>query len=125
MWAMDVTADLLVIDDEPAILEVVRDCLSDEGYRVEVAPTLVAGLDRLTRDRFGLILADSYSISPNPWVGLDRIRAAAPTTPVVICSAHRRDLFDGWAAHGFAGFLPKPFALDDLLAQIRAHLGTT
>ena len=116
-------ADVLVIDDEPAILDVVRACLGDEGYRVAVAPTLAAGLERLARDRFALILADGFCYQPDPWDGLDRIRAAAPATPIVICSAHRRDLFDGWAGHGFAGLLPKPFDLDDLLAHVRAHFG--
>ncbi len=124
MRATCVAADLLVIDDEPAILEVVRDCLSDEGYQVAVAPSLAAGLDHLTRDYYALILADSFASVPNLWAGLDRLLAAAPNTPIVISSAHPRDLFDGWEGRGFAGFLPKPFDLDDLLAQIRAHLDT-
>jgi DNA-binding response OmpR family regulator len=56
-------------------------------------------------------------------VGLDRLRAAAATIPVIIRTAHNPALFDGWGERGYADLIAKPFDLDDLAGRVRAHTG--
>jgi two-component system, OmpR family, response regulator MprA len=116
-------AAILVVEDDPDIRELVRETLRDEGFRVVAATNHTDALVALTAMRFGLILTDtaggSAVASGDLWDDLDRLRAAAGDTPTLIFSAHDPTAFDGYAARGFAGFIAKPFALHDLLAQIR------
>ena len=112
---------LLVVDDDPTILEVLRAVLADDGYRVLVAPTIDLALDLLRAFRVQLVLVDAFRdhADPDPWANLDRIRARARETPVVIVSAHSEKSFTGYAQRGFADLLTKPFDLDELSALVR------
>ena len=108
---------VLVIDDEPVIRDLVADVLRDEGYTVITANDGHEGLDRLTRERPDLVLMDVMM------PGLDgreaylamRSRPDLPQVPVVMMSAAVRP--EGLDA-SIAGYLPKPFDLDDLLALV-------
>lgn len=114
---------ILVVEDDPAIGEVVRDLLRDAGVRVVTATTHADALTALSAVQFALVLADtaggSVVASDDPWGDLDAIRRAARNTPTVIFSAHDPATFAGYATRGFAGFMPKPFDLDDVLHAIR------
>jgi two-component system OmpR family response regulator len=116
---------ILVVDDDEAICALVAETLRDEGFRVVAAPSHADALVALSAVRFALVLADAPPDAPaldeERWAGLDRLRAAAATTPVIICTAYRPALFDGWRERGYADLIAKPFDLDDLAAQVRAH----
>src|SRR6476646_1753758 len=51
-------AKVLIADDEQSITAGLSAILSDEGYTVEIAPDGQKALERLTEDRFGVVLAD-------------------------------------------------------------------
>jgi len=51
-------AKVLIADDEQSITAGLSAILSDEGYAVEIAPDGQKALDRLSEDRFGVVLAD-------------------------------------------------------------------
>jgi DNA-binding NtrC family response regulator len=115
---------VLIIDDEPAILDLAYETLRDEGYRAVTIASHGAALQHLTAFRFGLILADSPgALEADPWPTLEAVKAAAGDTPVIIFSAHRADRFAGYAERGFAGIISKPFDLDELLATVEKVLG--
>lgn len=120
---------ILVVDDDPALRQSVRDALRDEGFRIVAATTHADALAALSAVRFALILSDSTGgavvASDDPWGDLDAIRRAARNTPTVIFSAHDPATFAGYATRGFAGFIPKPFDLDDMLHAIRSLIGPT
>lgn len=108
---------VLVVDDEPVIRALVADVLRDEGYAVVTAADGREGLNLLALERPDLVLMDVMM------PGLDgreaylamRSRADLPDVPVVMMSAAVRP--DGLDST-IAGYLPKPFDLDDLLALI-------
>jgi CheY-like chemotaxis protein len=109
------------VEDDGGIRNLVREALGEEGYRIVAASTHADALAALRAARFALVLADPVSpldTDPDRWSSLECLRAASGDTPVVIFSAHNPDAFEGYAARGFAGLLPKPFALDDLLATV-------
>lgn len=111
---------LLVVDDDPAILALLRDTFRDDGYRVSTATGVAAGIAMLRTFRVDLVLADAFRADDcEPWASLDRLRDRARGTPVVICSAHTERSFEGYAARGFAGLVTKPFDLDALSAVMR------
>ena len=118
---------LLVVDDDPGILAMLVDCLRDTGHPVAGVASVDAAVAALARDRYALVLADAFHDLLGPhddrWAALESLRRAAAPAPVVIVSGHREETFAGWAERGFAGHLPKPFDLGDLLATVRECLG--
>jgi CheY-like chemotaxis protein len=121
--------NLLVVDDDPAILDLLRECLRDDGYRVLAAADAEEALTMLSAFRFDLILTDALRVAAafggDPWAALSRLRAASGDTPLVILSAHTESSFDGYAERGFAGLVPKPFDIDALSAVIRRAIDRT
>lgn len=111
---------LLVMDDDPAILTLLREAFREDGYRVLAARSVAEGLAALRAFRVDLVLTDAFRTDErDPWSSLLRVRDQARDTPVVICSAHSGRSFDGYAERGFAALVPKPFDLDALGAVIR------
>jgi len=109
-----------VVDHEQAILDLVRDCLADAGYRVVVTAHPADALIALSSFRFDLVLAGTFAgsgrVDDDPWAAVESIRQAAGETPVVIFTAHNPRVYATFHAHGFAGVIAKPFDLDCLVA---------
>lgn len=117
---------LLIVDDDPVIRRILGDFLCDEGFGVLAVATLDEAVAALAASRFGLVLTDAFRFRHRPdddlWTGLERLLAAAGTTPVVIFSAQRAIPFDDYYARGVAGIVAKPFDLEMLSAVIRRAL---
>ena len=115
---------ILVVDDEPAVRESLRRALELEGYVVELADDGESALDRLG----GSAQADAVILDVlMPGIdGLEvcrRLRAQGNAVPVLMLTA--RAEVDSRVAGLDAGaddYLPKPFALAELLARLRALL---
>lgn len=115
-------ATILVVDDDEAIRTVVSLVLSDEGYDVVTAEHGRAALDRLATVQPDLILLDMRMPIMDGWE-LARAYQNAPeprATIVVLTAAH--DAATRAAQINAAGYLAKPFALNDLLAVVDKHL---
>jgi two-component system response regulator MprA len=118
---------ILVVDDERAVRESLRRALELEGYDVELADDGEAALERLE----GSALADAVILDVlMPGIdGLEvcrRLRARDNGVPVLMLTA--RAEVDSRVAGLDAGaddYLPKPFALAELLARLRALLRRT
>ena len=117
-------AKVLVVDDEVAVRESLRRALSLEGYQVEVAADGDAALRALgATEPPNAIVLDVLMPGTN---GLDvsrRLRADGDRTPILMLTA--RDAVPDRVAGLDAGaddYLVKPFALDELLARLRALL---
>jgi DNA-binding response OmpR family regulator len=116
---------VLVIDDDPALLELVSAFLSDEGYDVQTAPSAAKALDRLWAawdNQPDVILLDMLlpALDGQAFATLYRalpVRRAA----IVLMSAlpYVEDVAPQIAA---SGALRKPFDLDDLLERVRLAL---
>jgi two-component system, OmpR family, response regulator MprA len=118
---------ILVVDDERAVRESLQRALELEGYDVELADDGEAALERLQ----GTAQADAVILDVlMPGIdGLEvcrRLRAWANPVPVLMLTA--RAEVDSRVAGLDAGaddYLPKPFALAELLARLRALLRRT
>ena len=114
---------VLVVDDEPAVRQALQRALSFEGYEVRLASDGHAALDSLLHDPADAILLD---VSMPGLDGLEvcrRLRAAGDRTPVLMLTARHAtaDRVAGLDA-GADDYLVKPFALEELLARLRALL---
>ena len=117
------TRKLLVLDDDPAILDMLLQSLSDEGYQVTTARNGQEGLDRVRNNNFDLILLDLMMPGMNGEQFLVELRRTWPNVPPVVIVSADRNVSGKVRSLQVAGGVPKPFSLDDLLGQIERHLG--
>ncbi len=114
---------VLVVDDQPPVRESLRRILRLEGYAVETAADGVEALRVLATDEPDLVLLD---VTMPRLGGLDvtrQLRARGRRMPILLLTA--RDLVGDRVAGLDAGaddYLAKPFALEELLARVRALL---
>ena len=115
---------ILVVDDEPAVRESLRRALELEGYEIELArdgeEALARLNDAMTPDA---VVLDILMPGIDGLEVCRRVRAAGNQVPVLMLTA--RAEVDSRVAGLDAGaddYLPKPFALAELLARLRALL---
>jgi CheY-like chemotaxis protein len=113
--------DILIIDDDPAILATVVEILRDEGYRVRTASNGLEGLEALEERLPALVLLDMRMPVLDGWGFVRALRERGLHVPFVVMTAAqdaRR-----WAQEvGASGSLPKPFDLLELLAIVEQLL---
>jgi two-component system, chemotaxis family, chemotaxis protein CheY len=113
-------ARLLVIDDDPAVQRSIRRQLkSAASLSVVFESDPVAGLSRIDRERYDLVMCD---IKMTPIGGLEvlaRIKEAHPTLPVIILTGFVDDqIIERAQALGCADFLIKPVRKGQLVEAI-------
>lgn len=113
---------ILIIEDEEAIARLISLELDHEGYESTWVADGREGLDKAIEGNFDLILLDLMLPSLNGIEVLRRLRQAKDT-PVIILTA-RDQIMDKVAGLdiGASDYMTKPFAIEELLARIRANL---
>ena len=117
---------ILVADDDPAVRESLRRSLSFNGYEVTLASDGHEALTASSNAAPDLVLLDVNMPGIDGLEVCRRIRGSGSDVPVLILTA-RVEIGDrvlGLDA-GADDYLPKPFALEELLARIRALLRRT
>jgi len=114
---------ILVIDDDPPILAMVRDILEEEGFAISTAGNGKEGLNHITRARPDLILCDERMPGLAGHEVCARLYAdpASQHIPVIIMSAHSDELAP--TPPNCLLFLRKPFQYADLIHAIDDILG--
>jgi CheY-like chemotaxis protein len=112
---------ILVVDDTPALLDVIRRCLENEGYRVRTCLESRFAMQMAREDPPDVIMLDVVMPEVSGWEVLAELRAdpAFRLTPVIVCTAYvgeamgRLSELKGTDQH--LGLLPKPFELEELV----------
>jgi two-component system response regulator MprA len=114
---------ILVVDDEPAVREAVDRALRLEGYETELAADGAQALDALADRTPDALVLDVLMPHIDGLEVCRRLRAAGDRTPVLVLTARDAvpDRVRGLDA-GADDYLVKPFALEELLARLRALL---
>ena|SRR3954468_7483 len=116
-------ARILVVDDEPDILLMLRMSLEDEGHDVFMAADGLIGLERLAEHHPDLVVLDVMMPVLDGFGMLERKRADGDRTPVVMLSAKsEQNDVDRAMSLGAVEFVSKPFDLDRLVALIESVL---
>jgi CheY-like chemotaxis protein len=116
------SARILVVEDDLPNLRLITLLLEQEGYQVSTAATLDQATAVLTCTTFDLVLADSFSHTPDGVLaGTAVIRQAAGNIPIMLLTAHPVDPISARAA-GFAAAIGMPYDIDELLRQVREVL---
>ncbi len=119
-------APVLVVEDDEAVRTAVARALKFEGYDIATAPDGLAAFEAIVTSPPAAIVLD---VMMPRLGGLDlcrRLRAMGDTTPILILTARTAvsDRVAGLDA-GADDYLVKPFALEELLARLRALLRRT
>jgi two-component system response regulator MprA len=120
------TGRLLVVDDERAVRDALRRALTLEGYDVELATDGGEALASLATDEPDAVILDVLMPELDGLVVCRRLREQGKRVPVLMLTA--RDAVGDRVAGLDAGaddYLVKPFALEELLARVRALLRRT
>ncbi len=114
---------ILIVEDEPRLLELIGRTLRGEGYDVDVAADGSDGYDRARVGGFDLVLLDVMLPRMSGLEITMRLRRLGVRTPILMLTA--RDAVDDRVAGLEAGaddYLVKPFAFVELSARVRALL---
>lgn len=112
---------ILVVEDEKKVASFLKKGLEQEYYTVDVAHDGKAGLDLSLREEYDLIILDIMLPLLDGITLLKEIRKGKIETPVMMLTAKDtvEDKVEGLDS-GADDYLPKPFALEELLARVRA-----
>ena len=116
-------ARLLVIEDEPGIVDFLRRGLDSEGFVVEAAADGREGERRALSGEYDIVLLDLMLPGRSGLDVLGAIRRERPRMPVIVLTA-RGELEDRVAGldAGAVDYVVKPFSVAELAARLRAHL---
>lgn len=117
------TSRVLVIEDEPGIVDFLDRGLRAHGYEVVTALDGESGTDLALKDDVSLVVLDMMLPGRSGLEVLRTLNAAKPGLPVIVLTAlgdveHRVAGLDA----GAVDYLAKPFSLSELAARIRAQL---
>jgi two-component system response regulator MprA len=114
---------ILVVDDEPAVQAALRRALVLEGYEVDLAADGLEALDQIQSRPPDAVVLDVLMPRLDGLEACRRLRASGDRTPVLMLTARDAvaDRVGGLDA-GADDYLVKPFALEELLARLRALL---
>ena len=114
---------ILVVEDEPALGEMLCDNLRSGGYEAELARSGTTARDRIAKGGLDLILLDIMLPGINGFEVLEHMRSQGDDTPVLILSAR---IGDADRIRGLElkadDYLTKPFNLKELLLRVEALL---
>jgi two-component system response regulator MprA len=117
---------ILVVDDDRAVRESLRRSLAFNGYTVDLAEDGVEALEAITNERPDALVLDVMMPRLDGLEVCRQLRSTGDDLPILVLTA--RDTVSERVSGLDAGaddYLPKPFALEELLARLRALLRRT
>ena len=115
---------ILIVDDDPEILEMYRELFEIEGFLVHVAASPIGGLDVYKQNsNIQLIISDSYMKEMSGLEFLKSLKSSYETIPVFYLVTGDIDQSEEVVkAAGGHGLILKPFDLDEILIKIKKDL---
>jgi two-component system, OmpR family, alkaline phosphatase synthesis response regulator PhoP len=117
---------ILVVDDEPNIVELVRLYLRSEGYQVESARDGREALEKVAAIHPSLVVLDLMMPELDGWEVARRLRENDPRTPIIMLTAKGDDADKIVGLDmGADDYLAKPFNPRELVSRVKAVLRRT
>lgn len=115
--------NLLLVEDEPNVVSVVTRGLTEEGFKVSVAPDGLIGKKMALENQFDLVILDIMLPEINGLELCKIIKKEKPTLPIIMLTAlgTTENVVNG-LDNGADDYLIKPFKFAELCARIRMLL---
>jgi len=118
-------SEILIVDDDPVNLNVLRQALESEGYNIIVAPSGTVALKIVAQNQPELILLDILMPEINGFETCRRLKADKATAdiPVIFITAkvETEDVVEGFRVGG-VDYITKPFKNEEVLVRVNTHL---
>jgi CheY-like chemotaxis protein/glycine cleavage system H lipoate-binding protein len=115
--------DILIVDDEQVVIDSIKRICETNNYKVDFALDAEKALNKLSTQRFRLIICDIMMPGMDGFQFLDEIHNRNNDTPVIITSGYStienavKSLY-----RGALDFIPKPFTFDEIISVIKRCL---
>ena len=116
---MNSSAKILLVEDDPAILNTLRRVLADEGYDVAIEKNGDSGLTRAKIEVFDVVITDLKLPGRNGLELVRELRATHPRLPILMMTAHgTTETAIEATQSGAYDYLLKPFEIPELLGLV-------
>lgn len=117
-----VNSKILIVDDDKDIVNLVRDILTDEGYRVDESYNGYEAIGKIENEKYDLIILDIMLPDMDGYEVLKKIRDKV-NCPVIFLTAKSKiyDKIKGLEI-GADDYITKPFDDGELIARVKAHI---
>jgi len=117
------TNKILIVDDEPVSLELLRNYLHNAGFKVEVAENGETALKRVNRIKPDLIMLDVMMPGIGGFETCRRLKKVTKNTPIIFITAKTEtiDKIEGLEI-GAVDYITKPFQAAEVIARVKKHL---
>lgn len=116
---------VMIVDDTPANIDVLRRILADDGFEISIAMSGEAALTLVEKNRPNLILLDVMMPGINGFETCEKLKANPSTKniPVIFVTAKTEveDIVSGFNA-GSVDYIAKPFKREEVLSRVQTHL---
>ncbi len=115
---------ILIVDDEPSILELLKGRLSAHGFEIDTAVDGEEAIKKMLLSKPDLIIMDNIMPNMTGYQVVEKVRSMEvpySSIPIIIISAKlkMKNLFD---TVDIQSFISKPFRADDLLKEIKSAM---
>ena len=119
-------ARVLVVDDDPNVVDLLSTCLTFQGFEVDTAADGAAALDHARAVRPDVVILDVMLPGMDGFGVLKRLRADHISAPVLFLTARDtlQDKITGLTLGG-DDYITKPFCLEEVVARLRVILRRT
>ncbi len=115
--------NILVVDDEPIVLDCCRLILEADGYIVHLVQSVDEAIEALRSRSYVLLLVDVKMPVRDGMSLMREVKENWPEIPIVVMSGYpTRETIMAAAEIGAARFIPKPFTPDELLEVVRQFM---
>jgi DNA-binding response OmpR family regulator len=116
-------ARVLLIDDDPSLLDVLSLALGDAGLDVDTAPDGTRGLQRIQGGGIDVVVSDVNMPGLDGFALVRRLREAGNRVPVVLLTSRDNEIDEALGLElGADDYVAKPFSTRVLLARVHALL---
>ena len=115
-------ADILVIDNDPVSVKIIKGLLKDTDVFVSSALNIKDCIDRIKDTGFSVVFIDQMLITENAAEIIEKMRSADPDLPIYLLTSNSASSEMYYTSLGFTGYLPKPVDGVTLERTILRHI---
>jgi len=119
---IDNEVSIMIIDDDPGVVRVVRNALTRAGYSVRGFTDVSAAMDAFNPARVSLVISDVVMPGLSGAELVRKLRETAPHLPVLFISGFTNEELDSWATDDYTSYLAKPFRGEEVVRRVQALL---
>lgn len=113
---------IMVVDDDPDLLEMVQEALEVEGYSVITADNGQTALEKIDQEKPNLVLLDIKMPVLDGYQVLQQIRIKSNIPVIMLTGVQEPNSVSQSLDLGADDYIKKPFSVQELMAHIRAKL---